>query len=338
MKTGLSFTSNINFVSNEEFQRKTAYINKNSENENKYIGVYDKNNKYCGDMYFYNKAKTDTEGLTDDIQSCVAGGLSNKNSKELTFFHFVPAAINSFDTSVKPKIFDGLTKMKTYTDELGGLIIGGKSGKSCNANCVASTELAKKFKTFFDELKASYSEISGQNMPGGKTAAYYNGNEDTWYINCENKEEPYKNQINSAEDIKKAYNKIKIAKKDNVFINYQKTDKLELEEAFKRIPGGFQINPIKVIKDYYEIKKKGFDFEDRIKIYNGGFGDDKKTLWVESSKPREMEVVIKNLEKIKQSDMFKEIEKIQYAGNEQIQGFEPTDIKAENKIVYEKRL
>jgi hypothetical protein len=333
MNNKIAFTSNIKFISNEEFQRKVSHIDTNNENENRYIGVYDKRKRknepyFYSDAFFYNKAKTDKEGLTDSAFGCIEGGLTNSVSKEATFFHFLPGTLEKFEDTTKTAIYKNLEKMGAYTQKLGGLIIGGKSMYSSDLNASKSEKLAEKFKNFFDDLKVSYSLFTGQHSTKACTDVYYNGQEDTWFVNYKEEEHPRQNLINSPEDIKKTYNKISISSDDKVFINNKSIDKIELDQTFTKISNGFEISS----------SQNYVPYDERLKIYTGNYGQDKNILWVENLTEKNIDLLDANMGKIKESNMFAEVQKIQYAGDEKITGFEATQNHVNNKVVFERKV
>jgi len=215
--------------------------------------------------------------------------------------------------------------MGAYTPRLGGLLVGGKSANSSDMNVDKSMKLADKFKNLFNELKASYSAFTGQNSTATSTDAYYIGENDTWYVRCKEKENPEKNIINSADDLKKAYDQIRIANNDKVFINNQKIDKIELDSAFKKINHGYEI-------------PQSYTNKSKLNIYLGNFGHNRSVLWIENLNKENIGVLYEHMDKIKDSGMFKDVQKIQYAGTEALDGFRVVGEHSDNKKIYEKMI
>lgn len=226
-----------------------------------------------------------------------------------------------------------------------GVLIGGKVAQSGDINSVngQSIGLKNKIEAFFNKLQASYSMFWGQTGCGSNSNIFYRAEDDTWFINHENEDSSYKNSINSAEDVKKAYFHIKIDDDDRVFIgkdNQQEVDKIELFHEFKKIDGGYELdysdrNPFAQTGYGYSIIKN--DDSKKVKIYCGNFGQDRNTLWIDSSNPEDIKAVIDNIDRIKQGNLFKEISTIQYCGNEAFPEFH--NIKTNDKTrIFEKKL
>jgi hypothetical protein len=207
----IAFTSNINFVSNEEFQKVTSYISRTYDNPSNIGKPWD-------------QVKTAGEGLTEDAQRCIAGGLTNTNSKDVAFFHFLPRASYKL-YSVKDQIKGGLNKMGKYTERLGGLIVGGRVSGGQRTGIICSNEseaLADGIRDLYKNVKASVSEFTGHKENSGRTNIFYRGNDDSWFINYSNGSN---NSINSVDDIKRAYKTTHVTEQDNIFINGQQVDK-----------------------------------------------------------------------------------------------------------------
>jgi hypothetical protein len=315
----ITFKANIRFVTNEEFKKKTSHINTTDEKEKMYLGANQQ------DSFSYRKIKTASEGLTDNIDGCIAGGLTNRNSQDVTFFHYNPDSVENFESETKPSIYRNLTNMGAYTPRLGGLLVGGKSADSSDMNAGKSIKLADKLKNVFQALKASYSTFIGQNNANAITDAYYVGYNDTWYLNYKEKENPGKNLINSTEDLKKAYKDIRLANNDKVFINNQRIDNIELDSSFKKINNGYEIPPSSANKS-------------KLNIYLGNYGYNRSILWTENLNKENIGVLYEHLDKIKNSGMFSDIQKIQYAGTSQIDGFRAVGERSGNKTIYEKMI
>jgi len=100
----IAFKANIKFVTNEEFKQRTSHINKNDENEDRYIGVHNKQQRkyepsFYQDSFYYNKTKTAPEGLTGDAYGCIAGGLTNRTLK--MYLCFIIFQAQQIDLKVK---------------------------------------------------------------------------------------------------------------------------------------------------------------------------------------------------------------------------------------------
>jgi hypothetical protein len=94
-----------------------------------------------------------------------------------------------------------------------------------------------------------------------------------------------------------------------------------LDQTFAKIPNGFEIIP-----------SQGYlPYDERLKIFIGNYGQDKNILWAENLTEKNMDLLNANMAKIKDSEMFSEVQKIQYAGDETITGFEATQNHVNNR-------
>ena len=136
----LSFTSNIRFVSNNEFNDITKQQERSHSNPG-YIGSP------------WNRVIEGQEGLTDSIQACVAGGLKDSKSNDAVFFHLVPTpnCSGDFDNRFAPDIKD---KIKKFTGKITGLLIGGKTAGSGSFSSQFSQILDSKLENFYKDVNA----------------------------------------------------------------------------------------------------------------------------------------------------------------------------------------
>lgn len=322
----ISFSSRIKFVSDEEFRNRTAGEARDYSNKC-YIGAP------------WDEAIAGPVGLTEDIYGCNAGGLTNTVSKDAVTFHFKPIAATYSRAQFQDKIYQALSRLGGYTDRLGGLIIGGKSGRSGDCNISNSLKLSEKLENLFNDVKASVTKFWGQQSSGGKTNIFYSGNEDTWYVNYQDKnKDSDPNQIRTPQDIKDAYFDIEVSDNDQVFIGETYVDKFELKPQFKRIDNGYEMdmcfrNPLS--QPQYQMYGDDYADRNKIQLYVGDYGRDRSTMWVEAKNINLIEQMLKSVDEIKESSMFSEVSKIHYAGETALQGFKPIAQLSEGKKVFE---
>lgn len=309
-RSGLSFTSNIRFVSNNEFNEVTKYQERSDANKS-YIGRP------------WGRVIKSQEGLTDSIQGCVGGGIKGLNGEDAVFFHIVSAPSYSEDVDEKfaPDI---LNKIKGLGEKLNGLLIGGQTAKSGSFSSGFSQGLSSKLEDLYTDIKVSFSKFIGQGTRGANTNLYYSGSEDTWYVNYKDSEKPYDaNMITNQEDIKEAYFDIDIAHNDHVYIgldSYKEVDKLDLAHEFKRIDGGYELDYS--YRSPYEQAEYGYtspvDNSKKVGIYLGDYGHDRGVLWVNSAKQQDIEAVMNRISTIKLGSMFKDIQSVRYFDGQKI--------------------
>ena len=321
----LTFTSKIKFVSDEEFHHRTVNQPRNWSNR-----------LYIGDPW--DDAVAGPHGLTEDIYGCNAGGLTNTISRDGVVFHFKPAAAKYTEEQFQNKILNALKDLGQYTNRLGGLIIGGKTAASGDMNHSNSQLLSEKLEVLFNQLSASITKFWGQKTPGAHTNIFYSGEEDTWYINYQDDNKRYNShQIQTPEDIKDAYFNIEVSDYDQVYIDENEIDKFELKPEFKKIDGGYELdllprNPF--YQPQYDYSDQSWKERSKVKLYLANYGQDPKTLWVETQNQANIPQVIERINDIKEAGLFNQIEKVQYKGLEAVEGFEPFEPLGD-KIVFE---
>lgn len=338
--TGISFASKIKFVSHADFQTRTASETRDWTNPD-----------YIGDPY--NQVIIGSKGLTEDIVCCKAGGITNQPARDVAFFHFKPNATNNFDFNAKPMLTEAIDKLRESKTPLNGFLIGGKSKLVTDASRDNGQKLGTKIQQMFDNLKIPFSAFINQRAPGSNTNVFYSSAEDTWYVDCQandkhpalglrfirQDDEQKAPQIQSAEDIKNSFEYIQLSELDQVFIGNREIDKLQLYPGFTRIPGGYRFE--------YDLQVTTHDSSPFMLIRAdtsatnltlGNNGTDRSTLWVESEDPQAIVSVLENIPRIKQSILFSDIERIQYAGNQKIAGFRKTHQKQGDLYIYEKQL
>lgn len=338
---GIAFASRIKFVSHEHFQSRTASEVRDWTNPD-----------YIGEPH--NQAIVGTKGLTEDIFCCNAGGITNYNNRKVALFHFKPNAANNFHSTAKPMFLNAVEKLGEAKTRMSGFIIGGKSKAVAGQQSNNGQKLSDKIMDLFKkELKIPFTAFLRQKTIEGNTNVFYSSAEDTWYVDALannkgpalglrffiNDPENKTSQIETAQDIKSTFEFIKIADTDEVFIEERKVDKLSLYPGFTRIDGGYlfeydlevsthESTPFTLIRTNPKSTNLSL----------GEKGSDKSILWVDTEDKEAVESVLENIDRIKQSILFTEIEKVQYAGTQKLPGFHKTRQKSGKLDVYEKQL
>lgn len=123
-----------------------------------------------------------SQGYTDRIKTCTAGGIITKNNQgnglDVVMFHIDPDERKNFDfKTVEKTILDKLGEAKP----LQGLLFGSK-------NLVeSSVEMFDRFESFFKEkLGITYSKFKGIPLGGHSGGIGFNGEKDEWIISSTN--------------------------------------------------------------------------------------------------------------------------------------------------------
>ncbi len=207
MNNNISFKSNIKFITSQEFHK--------NKNKGYYIGYQ----HYCPNILKADKF------FSTEIRTCTGGGIIDKNGEAIGF-HIWDDKKNSHN------FHEIIAKMFRYINNPErGLLIGSKDLKSNPY----SLKLFKKFKERFSQRIENLSLFEKHKYPKSETNYAYSKNDDTWLI-CTNyitKDNNFKN-IKSIDDLKEAFETIKIAKGDKLFIGKKEITPKESPEFFEK--------------------------------------------------------------------------------------------------------
>ena len=268
---------------------------------------------------------------TKGIFGCVAGLLANPKHLGL-MIHSRPSG--AFVSKEIKELFNSLIGEK-YPDSqpqnFNGILVGGKFDPANHSNSPESIETANTLQNIFKTHSDGITKFLDQTKPRGFSNIFYDAQLDNLYINPRDEENPDNQIINSAEDLKQFYSKIEIRKGDHVFIDGQndEPDNLAINRKFSAIPDcntGITFDctyypppsPTDDRGDTYlsaKIDKK------TVNLFQGNYGEDKKTLWIDSEDPDAIRKIVKDIDLIKNSKMFSDIETISYAGKKAFTGF-----------------
>lgn len=325
----VAFASKIKFVSDQEFKDRTAHHTRHWNNK-----------QYIADPW--DDVAIGSEALTDNIFGCNAGGLTNTVSKDVVMFHYKPLAVTYPKERFQDKIYNALGQMGQYTEKLGGLIIGGKTAGSGDNNYENSKTLSEKLEELMHNVKASITKFWGQKVSGGHTNLFYSGAEDTWYVNyTEGASYYHTNSIQTPDDIKRAYFGIEVSDNDQVFIGEQQVDKFDLIQGYTRVDGGYELdlkpqNP--AYQPQYDYSDQKWKDRTKVNLFLANYGQDPRTLWVEQKADTQIQEVLHRIEEIKKAPLFRDVQKLQYAGQLQLPGFREISDSPDGKKVFEKSL
>ena len=206
MNNNISFKSNIIFIPTLKFA--------NNHNKGIYIG------------YQHNVPNIIKAGnfFSESIRTCTGGGIIN-NSKEAIGFHLWDDKIN------KKKFQDLVIKMFRYIkNPQRGLLIGGKN-LSTNPY---SLEQFTKFKNEFEKRIPFVTIFEKHKHQKSESHFAYSTNNDTWLISTIYvTKDGSLQQIKSVNDLKEAFERIKIAKGDRLFIGKKEINKTNYPELFE---------------------------------------------------------------------------------------------------------
>lgn len=219
MYSKLTFNSNIHFVKRKTFNHKKNEVLKQPQTT------------YIQKNYTIDSARVCENGVTERINCCIAGGISNNSTKKLLFFHFIPSY--TFNNLERTK--NGLSFLykklapstKKYQEEsretLNALIIGAKNTYK------HSKEVAQEIIQTIKGYNTSPTIFLGQKI--SESHIIYDGIEDSWYINVEDE---YSKEINTIKDLKEAFDYVCISPKDKLYINGEELiTATPLNEVFK---------------------------------------------------------------------------------------------------------
>ena len=199
MDNRISFTSNINFVSERNLRR--IVFNNRSE----YI-PFEQPYYTC---QFIKKSKN---FFTNQIKTCTAGGLTDGKNNAVGF-HILDS-IKNFENieNIQKQIFDMLA-----SNPISGILIGSKD----LPNRHFSIPIFENMTEFMKKSVPDLSIFKQHNLSNGESHIHYDVKTDTWNICTKlfNKEKECYYSASSVEDIKKAYESIEIAPNDKLLIN-----------------------------------------------------------------------------------------------------------------------
>lgn len=207
MNNNISFKSNIEFITEKEF------------NKNKDKGYYISYQHTHPNILKANKF------FSLEIRTCTGGGIIDENGDAIGF--------HIWDDKVNMKKFhDIIVKMFQYIAKPErGLLLGSKELKS-------NPYSLKLFKNFKDEFQKRISNISifekHKNL-NSETHFAYSQKDDTWLIctSIVTKDKSLKN-IKNVNDLKEAFETIKIADGDRLFIGKKEITEKDCPDFFEK--------------------------------------------------------------------------------------------------------
>lgn len=197
MDNQISFTSNIKFISRNDFNLLPL---KRLEQSGNFAG-------YTRPR-FQERVESSVianEAYTDGIYGCIAGTIIEKN---MLMFHLNPVPYLDTPQIIDDYIKNYINATKQDKERLKGLLIGGQILSE------RSNKLFEYLKNLFTNHKINTSFFEGQYH--GRTGVYYSQEKDTYFINAQNR---YDRDILTIEELKDHFEKIKISKQDQLFLN-----------------------------------------------------------------------------------------------------------------------
>ena len=193
-------TSEINFTSRIFFVPETKF---DALNYGKYINL----------QFPYEKPLS-TKGsniLISGIRTCTGGVISNTKSGNTAAFHLYD---NSENMQHIDEFIKELFSLVPNADK--AMLVGGKPLKLR----IYSMKLFNKIKHSFKNSIKDITIFEKHKYPNSETNLFYNAQDDTFFINT--LYSPYStlkcNDVNTLEELIRAYGKIKIAKQDKIYI------------------------------------------------------------------------------------------------------------------------
>lgn len=199
----VSFTSRIQFVDGRTFAK---YNNKGF-----YIGFNHQTSNMLKAPKFF----------SCDIRTCTGGGITDKNGNALGF-HF-------WDDKPNKKNFqDIIVKMfRWMPDADRGLLVGSKDlGKY-------SIEQFQRFKYVFNARLKNLTLFEKHRHLNSGTSYIYEAENDTWTLSTNFIKNGNNKYVKTLEDLKEAFENIKIADGDELYINGKRIAKEEAPELFE---------------------------------------------------------------------------------------------------------
>jgi len=192
---GVSFTSKINFISAPDFEKvaKGAFVSF-SDNPNDERAV-----RKADDFY------------TCSVRTCTAGGLIDSKNKEAVGFHYYDGPKNN------QAIVDYVDKLfRNVKNPDKALILGGKK----LIGSPYSMEQFLKIKELLSQRVDNLTVFEKHNFPWSESDMYYSLDDDTWRIHTMYRPltEFREHSVLSPEDLKKAFEKVNLAKDDTLQI------------------------------------------------------------------------------------------------------------------------